>query len=98
MALVGPDGNDMPETLADGVTAYDYVALRSRLYTEHNREAFEPSFGIGLVHALRTPTLTPAQIADRFQASLAGDVLELDTVTVEVDGDAYDISLRLEVK
>ena len=97
MALIGPDGNDLPDVMADGVTSYDYVAIRSRVYTAHNREAFAPDFGVGLVHALRTPTLSQGEIARRLERSLAGETLSLRAVTVRVAGAEYTIRVRLEV-
>lgn len=96
MALVGPDGNNLPAVLSDGVAAYDWVALRSRIYTAHDREAFAPDFGIGLAEAIGSPTLSQGDIARRIEASLAGETLNVDTVTVQVAGQRYDIALRLE--
>ena len=97
MALVGPDGNDMPEVMPDGVAAYDFVAIRSRVYTEYGREAFDPDFGIGLVHALGSQVIGEGEITRRFNRSLAGEVLGVDELTVQVAGNVYNIRLGLEV-
>ena len=99
MALIGPDGNSLPEIMPDGVTAYDYMAINGRVFTEYQRFPFNPDFGVGLVHALRNPTLSAAEIERRLKTSLAGDpgYVGVDKLEVRVAGNnVYEIDLTLE--
>lgn len=101
IALIAPDGNDLPEIMADGVTAYDYMAINGRVFTEHQREAFDADFGVGLVHALHSPTLPAATIKNRLQRSLAGDPGYVGVQSLEValfGRSIYTINLELEAQ
>ena len=97
MTLVGPDGNDLPDILDDGVTAYDWVAINSRVYTEYQREAFDLDFGVGLVHALGRPLVPATEITRRLEASLVGDILTVRDIQVRRTGNTYGINVELEV-
>ena len=101
MALIGADGNDLPDVLADGVTAYDFMAINGRVFTEHLREPFAPTFGVGLAQALSSPAISGAVVQRRLTASFAGDpgYVGIDSLEVAVTGgNTYRIDLSLEAQ
>ena len=100
VALIGPDGNDMPDVrIADGVTSYDFVSINGRVFTEFQREPFDLNFGVGLVQVLQSPTLTPETIQGRLTNSLSGDpgYAEIDELEVALANRIFIIDLRLRV-
>lgn len=98
MAIVGPDGNDMPEELADGVTGTDWVAINARAYTAYQREAFDTAFGLGLAHGLSNPTIPSTELQGRIRASFVGTHLNVESIRLTVAGRVYDINLALLVQ
>ena len=99
MALVGTDGNDLPDVMSNGVTSYDFISLNGRIFTEYQREPFLPNFGVGLVHLYRAPALSVGEIQTRLQTSFAGDpgYVNVETVDIAVSGGTvYTIDLDLE--
>ena len=97
MALIGPDGNDMPDVLPDGVTASDYVAINARAFTEHGREAFDPDFGVGISAMIGFPALSVPEMRRRWINSLAGSGLDVRDIAIRAGNRVYRIDLELEV-
>ena len=101
MALIGPDGNDLPELMTDGVTSYDFMAINGRVFTEYQREAFDGTFGVGLVLAIHAQQLSASGIRQRLTNSLSGDpeYVGVDSLEIAIAGlGIYTIDLRLEAQ
>ena len=101
VALIGPDGNDLPELMADGVTSYDFMAINGRVFTEYQREAFDGTFGVGLVLAIHAQQLSASGIRQRLTNSLSGDpgYVGVDSLEIAIAGlGIYTIDLRLEAQ
>ena len=87
----------MPETLADGVTGTDWVAINARAYTAYQREAFAPAFGLGLAHGLGNPTIPVSQFRNRIRASFVGTHLDVENIRLTVAGRVYNIDMAMLV-
>ena len=101
MALIGVDGNDLPELMSDGVTAYDFLAINGRVFTEYQREAFDANFGVGLALAIHRQQLSAAGIQQRLSNSFAGDpgYVGVESLEIAIAGrSVYTINLRLEAQ
>ena len=98
MAIVGPDGNDMPRVMADGVTSADWVAINARVYTAYQREAFDPTFGLGLAHGLGNPTIPLNLLRERLRASFGETHLDIGAIRLMLAGQVYEIDLAFMVQ
>ena len=100
MGLIGPDGNDLPETMSDGVTAYDFMAINGRVLTSYQREAFSKNFGVGLPQAVHQERLSVGAIQHRLDRSFVGDpgYVGRDSLEVSYGGGTYRIDLTLEAR
>lgn len=97
MAVVGTDGNDLPELRPDGVNGLDWANIAARIYTDHGREPYRPEFGIGVAQAHGNPIFSPEVIQQRFRDSLDGLYLSARSIGVTAAGGVYRIDLDLEV-
>lgn len=90
MAIVGPNGNDLPEFIA-GVPGRDWAAIKARVFTDLGREPYSPKFGVGIAQALGNPVFPPGILFERFVESLDGTELSVDEFTVEFGDRTYVI-------
>ena len=99
-ALIGPDGNDLPETMADGVSSYDFMAINGRALTEYQREAFNGNFGVGLPQAIHQERLSVGAIQHRLDKSFVGDpgYAGQESLEIAFGKGIYSVDLTLEAR
>ena len=95
MAVIGPDGNDLPERRADGVLSSDWFALNSRTYTTHGREPFQRDYGVGMAQALGSPAVDEPELRRRWTVSLANYPLVVEDSSIIAGNSFYRIELDL---
>ena len=84
MTRLGIDGNDAPAKMED-IDFITWVGIQGRAFTWYRREPFRPTFGLGLVDGLKSPSLTAGEWESRLEASFTdlsgGDAYEFEVQT-----------------
>ena len=92
MVVVGRNGQDITD---DYLTLKDNVEARMR--TQHGRDPFQRDYGIGIRHAIGSPTIAPTDIRQRIIRSFAPTPYNITDMTVSLTGGVrYDINVHMQ--